>query len=62
MSFDFDPDYFEEVVASVPGARHLFFTMPRLSPSETLIPVIAAAEAADDDLGFEEAEIGRAHV
>jgi len=57
LSFDFDPDYFEEVVASVPGVRHLFFTMPRLSPSETLIPVIAAAEVADDDLGFEEAAL-----
>jgi AraC family transcriptional regulator len=57
LSFDFDPDYFQEVVASVPGARRLFFTVPRLSPSETLLPVIAAAEAADDDLGFEEAAL-----
>lgn len=57
LSFDFDPDYFEEVVASVPDARRLFFTMPRLSPSATLLPVIAAAEAADDDLGFEEAAL-----
>src|SRR5271163_859576 len=36
LSFDFDPDYFEEVVTSVPGARRPFFTMSRLSPSETL--------------------------
>ena len=57
LSFDFEPDYFEEIVASVPGARRLFFTMPRLSPSETLLPVIAAAEAADDDLEFEEAAL-----
>jgi AraC family transcriptional regulator len=54
LSFHFDPNYFEEVVASVPGARHPFFTAPRLSPSEMLLPVLAAAEAADDDLGFEE--------
>jgi AraC family transcriptional regulator len=57
LSFDFDPDYFEEIVASVPGARRLLFTMPHLSPSQTLLPVIAAAEAADDDLGFEEAAL-----
>lgn len=57
LSFHFDPSYFEEVVASVPGARRLFFTMPRLAPSEMLLPVIAAAEAADDDLGFEEAAL-----
>ena len=54
LSFDFDSDYFEEVVASVPGARRLLFTMPRLPPSEALLPLIAAAEAADDALGFEE--------
>jgi len=54
LSFDFDPDYFEKVVASVPGARRFLFTMPRLPPSETLLPLIAAAEAADDALGFEE--------
>ena len=57
LSFHFDPEYFEEIVASVPRARCLTFTMPRLSPSETLLPVIAAAEAADDDLGFEEAAL-----
>jgi AraC-like DNA-binding protein len=57
LSFDFGSDYFEEVVASVPGARRFFFTMPRLSPSETLLPVIAAAEAADDEFGFEEAAL-----
>lgn len=57
LSFYFDPDYFEEIVASIPAARRLFFTMPRLSPSETLLPVVAAAEAADDALGFEEAAL-----
>jgi len=48
-----DPEYFEEIVASVPRARRLTFTLPHLSPSERLLPVILAAEAADDDLGFE---------
>jgi len=54
LSFKFDPDYFEQIVASVPGARGLMFTMPRLPPSEALLPLVAAAEAADDALGFEE--------
>jgi AraC family transcriptional regulator len=57
LSFHFDPEFFEKIVASVPGARRLSFTIPRLSPSEMLLPVIAAAEAADDDLGFEEAAL-----
>lgn len=57
LSFYFDPDYFEEIVASISGTKRLFFTMPRLSPSETLLPVIAAAEADDDALGFEEAAL-----
>jgi hypothetical protein len=30
---------------------------PRLSPSEMRLPVIAAVEAADDGLGFEEAAL-----
>ena len=33
------------------------FTIPRLPPSEALLPVISGAEAADDDLGFEEAAL-----
>jgi AraC family transcriptional regulator len=57
LSFHFDPEFFEEIVASVPRARRLIFTIPRLSPSERLLPVISAAEAADDDLGFEEAAL-----
>src|SRR5215471_14667615 len=36
LSFDFDPDYFEKVVASVPDARRFLFTMPRLPPSQPL--------------------------
>jgi AraC family transcriptional regulator len=44
-------------VAAVPRARCMAFTVPRLSPSEALLPAISAAEAADDDLGFEEAAL-----
>ena len=57
LSFHFHPEFFEEIVASVPGARRFSFTIPRLPPSEMLLPVIAAAEAAADDLGFEEAAL-----
>jgi AraC family transcriptional regulator len=57
LSFHFDPGFFEEIVASVPRARRMTFTMPRLSPSEALLPVISAAEAAEDELGFEEAAL-----
>ena len=62
LSFAFDPDYFEEVVASAPGARRLPFTMPRIPPSDRLLPVIAAAETADADLEFEQAALRVAGV
>ena len=55
LSFHFNPGFFEEIVASVSRARRMTFTIPRLPPSEALLPVIFGAEAADDDLGFEEA-------
>lgn len=57
LSFHFDPEFFEEIVASLPRTRRLTFTTPRLPPSERLLPVISAAEAADDTLGFEEAAL-----
>ena len=57
LSFHFDPEFFEEIVASVPRARRLTFMKPRLSPSERLLPVISAAETADDDLEYEEAAL-----
>jgi AraC family transcriptional regulator len=57
LSFHFDPGFFEEIVAAVPRARRMTFTMPRLAPSEALLPVITAAEAVDDELGFEEAAL-----
>ena len=62
LSFHFDPGFFEEIVASVSRARRMTFTIPRLSPSEALLPVISAAEVADDDLGFEEAALRVAAV
>jgi AraC family transcriptional regulator len=48
LSFHFTPEFVEVVLASVPGARQLGFSVPRLPPVPALIPVIAAAEAARD--------------
>ncbi|MCF3946176.1 AraC family transcriptional regulator [Acidiphilium sp. AL] len=56
LAFHFFPDYFEEILASVPGVRQLAFAVPRLPPSTSLIPLIAAAEAARGD-GMELEEI-----
>ena len=48
LSFHFAPEFFEGVLASVPGARQLAFPIPRLPPLPSLIPVMAAAEVARD--------------
>ena len=54
LSFHFAPDYFEDIVAAVRGAR-LTFAVPRLAPAESLMPLIAAAETAQDqDMELEE--------
>lgn len=47
LSFQFAPDYFEDIVGAVRGARRVAFTVPRLAPSASLVPLIAAAETAD---------------
>ena len=49
LSFQFTPEFLEGVVAAVPGARRLAFTVPRLPPHPGLLPIVAAAEAARDD-------------
>jgi AraC-like DNA-binding protein len=48
LCFHFDPDYLEEIVAAVPGARRTAFAVPRLPPLPALMPLVAAAEAARD--------------
>ena len=48
LSFHFTPEFFEGVLASVPGVRQLAFPVPRLPPLPSLMPAIAAAEAARD--------------
>jgi AraC-like DNA-binding protein len=49
LSFQFTPEFLQGVVAAVPGARRLAFTVPRLPPRPGLLPIVAAAEAARDD-------------
>src|SRR5262245_4603253 len=50
LAFHFTPDHLEEIVAAVPGARRLEFTRAVLPPLPRLLPLIAAAEAARDDV------------
>lgn len=49
LSFHFTPGYWESVTAEVPGARTGGFTIPRLPPMPSLIPLIATLEAASRD-------------
>ena len=49
VSFHFTPQFMERVVAAIPGARRLEFTVPSLPPLPELLPLAAAAEAARDD-------------
>lgn len=63
LSFHYDPDYFEEVLTTVSGARRLDFTLPRLPPSSVLAPYLAAAEsAAADSAALEEIALDLAGV
>lgn len=48
LSFHFTPDYWEDVVAAVPGVRKAVFAMPSLPPTASLLPVTAALETARD--------------
>jgi len=56
LSFKFAPEFLEDVVAAVPGARQVAFEVPRLPPLPDLLPVVAAAEAARDDRDAAELE------
>jgi AraC family transcriptional regulator len=49
LSFHFAPEFFESLVADVPGARALEFALPRLPPLQSLMALVAAAEAARED-------------
>jgi len=49
LSFSFTPDHLESVIAGVPGARRMTFSVPRLPPLRQFLPLVAAAETARDD-------------
>jgi AraC-like DNA-binding protein len=46
ISFHFEPDFFERIVAAVPGAGRIDFVSPRLPPTAATTALIAAAEGA----------------
>src|SRR5262249_11887746 len=57
ISFHYTPEFMEDVVAAVPGARRLDFERTHLPPSAELAPVVAAATIAretEDAAEFEE--------
>jgi AraC family transcriptional regulator len=49
LSFQFTPEFLEGIVAAVPGAHRLGFSVPRLPPLPALLPIVAAAEAAREE-------------
>jgi AraC family transcriptional regulator len=49
ISVHLAPEFWEAAIASVPGARTAVFSVPRLPPLPSLIPVIAALAAASRD-------------
>jgi AraC family transcriptional regulator len=63
LSFHYDPEYFDEILTNVNGARRLDFTLPRLPPSSALAPYLAAAESAvTDPAALEEIALALAGV
>ncbi len=46
LAFHFTPDYWETVIAGVPGVPTETFAVPRLPPLSSLLPLIATIEAA----------------
>jgi AraC-like DNA-binding protein len=49
LSFQYRPSCLDEIAAAVPGVRRTRFGVPRLPPSERLMPLIAAAVGATGD-------------
>jgi AraC family transcriptional regulator len=58
LSFQFSPEFLEQIVSSVPGARKLSFSAARLPPLPALLPAIFEAHSMrgeqDDDFRFYE--------
>src|SRR5215831_18653908 len=49
VSVQLTPDFWDGIVAAVPGARTATFAVPRLPPLPSLIPLVAALAAACRD-------------
>jgi AraC-like DNA-binding protein len=49
LALHLSSEFMETVAAAVPGARRIEFAVPHLPPLGSLVPLIAAAEAARDD-------------
>ncbi len=65
LSFRFAPEFLEVVAAGVPGMRSIVFAVPCLPPLPTLIPVLAAAEIAREEVdggAFEELALDLAAI
>lgn len=56
VSVHLAPEFWEEIVAAVPGARNAAFALPRLPPLPSLEPLIAALVAACRDRDAAELE------
>ncbi len=54
LSFHFSPEFLEEIVSSVPGARKLAFSTARLPPLPALLPAIFEAHSLREQQGDEE--------
>ena len=49
LAVQLSPEFMETVAAAVPGVRQIEFALPHLPPLASLVPLLAAAEAARDD-------------
>ncbi len=56
LAFHLSATCFESVLDELPGAKTMGFNLPRLSPSISLLPLLARMEAARDDGESEEWE------
>lgn len=49
VAFHFEPAFFEQIVATIPGVRRIDFTQARLAPTAATTALIAQAELATAD-------------
>jgi len=54
LSFQFSPEFFEQIASGLPGTRKLAFTAARVPPVPELLPVISEAHSAREYHGDED--------